>query len=337
MPYLSKPKNNNKRTSLVPSWMNKKNKSKSNQNNLEIEDNDSPIEYLNYNNQPINNPQPYEKVTYKNTTTKSIERVSPDGEYNKAVETNEQIQEKINYGKSTNSFNYNDNNIIDIEPVKEIKTPTQKILNPKPKKYLNHNTTPSNPYLEKVSQNGLYIKEIDTLDQSNEIKLAAVKQNGLSLKYIKNQNDTICLHAIKQNPFALRFVLNQNEKLCKEALSQSGLALEFVKNKTEELCLLAIKQSPQAIRYVPSSLLSSCIDLSDYVFIYTTNNDLIPSITELRRLKRVLLPLDDTGFNIMNALKYNDIPTNFVVQKHCYVDDDFIDDLRSHNHFVTVI
>ena len=337
MPYLSKPKNDNKRTSLVPTWINKKNKSKTNKNNLEVEDNNSSIEYSNYTNQSINNTQPYEKVTYKNTTTKSIERVTPDGEYNKAIETNEQIEEKINYGKTINSFDYSSNNIIDIEPVKEIKTPTQKMINSKSKKALNHNTTLPNPYLEKISQDGLYIKELNTSEQSEEIKLAAVKQNGLSLKYIKKQNNNLCKEALKQNPFALRFVLNQNDELCKEALSKSGLALEFVKNKTEELCLLALQQSPQAIRYVPSYLLSNCIDLSNYVLIYTNNHTLVPSITELRKLKKILLPLDDTGFNIMNALKYNNIPTNFVVQKHCYVDDDFIDDLRSHNHFVVLI
>lgn len=458
MPYLPKPKNNGKRTSLVPTWINKKNKSKSNEQ-LKLEDNVLEVneeksnnlntQYSKYDNNSINNSQPYEKITYKNTTTKSIERVTSDGEYNKAVETNEQVEERIKYGNIKNSFDNHLDNVIDLQPVEEIELTPLEPVEVKPKKLLQNNMISSNysGYLKQVRQNGLYlknidnqtkelcleavkqnglalqyakfqndficltainenilafkyiknkthminlkavqidgllIKEIDESNQTEDIKLASVRQNGFSLKYIrnqtpricieavkqnplafnyvkdktddiceevvkqnglalqfiKNQNTKICTNAIRQNPYSLEYVINQTDELCEEALLKSGLALQYVRNKTKNLCLLALQQSSQAIRFIPSSLLSDSLDLSDYVFIYINSKAIVPSIPELKGLKRINLPINDTGFNIMNTLKYNNIPTNFVVQKEGYVDDDFVDDLKLHNHCVVVL
>lgn len=341
MPYLPKPKNNGKRTSLVPTWMNKKNRSKANQLQEESSLDD--------------NIQVYEKVTYKNTTTRSIERVSPDGEYNKAIETNEQVEERIKFGNTQNIYD----------------TPKDNIVDNKSSNYRNS--------LQLVRKDGMLLRDIQ--NQTKEICLEAVKQNGLALKYVKYQNELICLtainqnhlafsyvkdknenlcnevvkvnglaleliknqtpqickNAIRQNPFSLQFVINQTDELCQEALYKSGLALEYVKNKTKELCLLALDQSSLAIRYIPVSLLSESLDLSNYVFVCVNSRSLVPSIPEIRGLKRINLSTNDTGYNIMNTLKYNDIPTNFVVQKEGYVDDNFVKDLKSRNHFVVVV
>ena len=42
--------------------------------------------------------------------------------------------------------------------------------------------------------------------KSSKICLAAVKQNGQSLQYVKDQTPEICLVAVKQNGHALRYV-----------------------------------------------------------------------------------------------------------------------------------
>ena len=39
--------------------------------------------------------------------------------------------------------------------------------------------------------------------------LKMVKQNGLALKYVKEQTEEICLEAIKQNIDAIRYVKNE--------------------------------------------------------------------------------------------------------------------------------
>jgi hypothetical protein len=36
--------------------------------------------------------------------------------------------------------------------------------------------------------------------------MAAVKQYGLSLYYVKNKSDEICLAAVKNNPYAIKYV-----------------------------------------------------------------------------------------------------------------------------------
>ena len=419
MPYLPKPKNKGKRTSLMPVWMNKKGKSNKSEEPLKLENNIPEVneeksenlnrKYPNYNNEDINNSQAYEKVTYKNTTTRSVERVTPDGEYNKAVETNEQVEERIKYGNTKGTFEYDRvdiigrKNALDIDPIEEKEVTQLEIIEPSSKKLLtdNLNSYSYGSSLKLVKQDGMLLKNIENQTrelcleavkqnglaiqfaqhQNEMIYLSAVSQNGLSLKYIRNQTPTVCLKAVKQNhlafayvknktedvcnevvkvnglalelikiqtpqmcinainqnPFALEFVIDQTPMICEEAIYRSGLTLEFVRDKTPDLCLLALQQSAQAIRYIPSSILSQSLDLSNYVFVCVGSRSIVPSIPEIRGLKRISLSPNDTGYNIMNALLYNDTPTNFVVQKEGYVDDNFVEDLKFHNHFVVVV
>jgi len=46
----------------------------------------------------------------------------------------------------------------------------------------------------------------DVIDQTPEICLAAVKQNGCALKYVIEQTPEICLAAVKQDGCALEYV-----------------------------------------------------------------------------------------------------------------------------------
>ena len=50
-------------------------------------------------------------------------------------------------------------------------------------------------------------KEIIGFDYENyEECLAAVKQNGYTLQYVKEQTEEICLAAVKRNGYALQYV-----------------------------------------------------------------------------------------------------------------------------------
>ena len=60
-------------------------------------------------------------------------------------------------------------------------------------------------YIEKVKQDGLYLKRIKK-NQTEAICLEAVKQNGLALEYVNKQTPEICLAAVRQNGKALEFV-----------------------------------------------------------------------------------------------------------------------------------
>ena len=56
---------------------------------------------------------------------------------------------------------------------------------------------------------------------------------------LKEQTLEICLEAVRQNGKALRFVREQTLEICLEAVSQNGYALEYVKEETPEIYSLA--------------------------------------------------------------------------------------------------
>ncbi len=65
-----------------------------------------------------------------------------------------------------------------------------------------------------------------------EYCLEAVKQNGLTLEYVKEQTPEICLEAVKRDGYAIEYVKEQTPEICLEAVKQDGLALRWVKNQT---------------------------------------------------------------------------------------------------------
>ena len=64
-----------------------------------------------------------------------------------------------------------------------------------------------------------------------EYCLKAVKQNGDSLRYVKDQTAEICLAAVKQNGDSLQFVKDQSAEICLAAVKQNGHSLQFVNKK----------------------------------------------------------------------------------------------------------
>ena len=61
--------------------------------------------------------------------------------------------------------------------------------------------------------------------------LEAVKQDGYSLRYVKEQTEAICLEAVKQHGDSLGYVKEQTEAICLEAVKQNGYSLGYVKDK----------------------------------------------------------------------------------------------------------
>ena len=52
-------------------------------------------------------------------------------------------------------------------------------------------------------------KESDIISYSGQKAMAAVKQNGYSLQYVKEQTPEICMAAVKQNGDSLQYVKEQ--------------------------------------------------------------------------------------------------------------------------------
>lgn len=79
-----------------------------------------------------------------------------------------------------------------------------------------------------------------------------VTKNTLSLD---NQTDEICLNAVMENGFDLQFVKKQTRDICLAAVKQNGLALQFVKYKTDEICLAAMQQNQNAFKYLDNNMI----------------------------------------------------------------------------------
>ena len=115
---------------------------------------------------------------------------------------------------------------------------------------------------EIIKKNGKTYKLVEIVDEFNErieffkkwsdtkYCLTAVKQNGDSLQYVKEQTEEICLKAIKQDGMSLQYVKEQTEKICLEAVKVNGYSLRYVKEQTENICLEAVKQNGMSLQYV---------------------------------------------------------------------------------------
>ncbi len=109
---------------------------------------------------------------------------------------------------------------------------------------------------DKLKTNKFILKNKRTIWDNYEICKLSVKENGLSLKYVKPElmTEEICILAVQQNGYVLQCIKPNfiTEEICKLAVSKNGLALEYVKPElmNEEICKLAVKQNYDALKYV---------------------------------------------------------------------------------------
>uniref|UniRef100_A0A6C0H918 DUF4116 domain-containing protein n=1 Tax=viral metagenome TaxID=1070528 RepID=A0A6C0H918_9ZZZZ len=111
-----------------------------------------------------------------------------------------------------------------------------------------------------LKQNGLALKFINHDIQTIEIIIYAIKQNGLALEFankdILNHDPTIIISAVKHNGLALKYVdmKMQTYEIIIYAIKQNGLALEFankdILNRNPIIIISAVKQNGLALKYV---------------------------------------------------------------------------------------
>ena len=122
-----------------------------------------------------------------------------------------------------------------------------------------------------IKQNGMAMRFIKDVYQTEELCILAVTQNGRMLNYVKIQTEAICIAAVKQNGNVLQNVINQTEAICIEAVKQNGLALYYAKTQTPIMCILAVEQNPFALQFVKEQTLELCgsaIKQNPYALIY---------------------------------------------------------------------
>ena len=74
-------------------------------------------------------------------------------------------------------------------------------------------------------------KTLGSFKSCEKYCLEAVKQDGYTLQFVKNQTEEICLEAVRNDAYALKYVKNQTEKVCLEAVKQNGYALKYIDNQ----------------------------------------------------------------------------------------------------------
>lgn len=97
-------------------------------------------------------------------------------------------------------------------------------------------------------------------NQTPELCLEAVKQNGLALRFVETQTPEICLEAVRNDGWALQYVNEQTEELYLEAAKQDGTALFHVKKRTPRVCLEALKKHGSALHYVKEQTEEICLE-----------------------------------------------------------------------------
>lgn len=95
----------------------------------------------------------------------------------------------------------------------------------KERESLNDNT------LDIIFQNENTIKYFPV---NKNIEIKALTINGLSLQYIKRQNETKCLIAVRQNGLALQYVKHQTKNICDNAIKQNKEATIYIKSKKQK-------------------------------------------------------------------------------------------------------
>ena len=103
--------------------------------------------------------------------------------------------------------------------------------------------------------------------------ILTIKKMENLLECIEEQTEEICELAVQQNGLALKYVKDEfkTEELCKLAVQQDGYALEFVKDElqTEEICKLAIEQNENILKNFQFSLRSGNVQSKEICKLIT--------------------------------------------------------------------
>ena len=112
-------------------------------------------------------------------------------------------------------------------------------------------------YLKRLGYPLLFILK----NQNIELCIEAINQKYYTcdaMKEIQNQTEEMCLLAVKQNGMALQFVKNQTNEICLLAVKQNGMALQFVNDKEYKLLFITSN-----INIKKDDICSICISQND--------------------------------------------------------------------------
>ena len=102
--------------------------------------------------------------------------------------------------------------------------------------------------LTALRENGLVLEFID--HPTKEMKLVALKNTAKAIQFIPDAPKELLEQAVHKSWTNLAYIKHPPEWLIMEAISQSGWAIQYAENPSEELQMAAIEQNYDAIRYI---------------------------------------------------------------------------------------
>lgn len=119
-----------------------------------------------------------------------------------------------------------------------------------------HIKEPTNQMIEySIKQNGDNIQYLHKFNIEpsflHSLYIIGLNNNGLALRYIKNQVYNLCLIAVRNNGLAIQYVKKKiiDSLLLEEAINNNPNSLEFISKQTPMLCKLSINKLPSSIKY----------------------------------------------------------------------------------------
>ncbi len=90
----------------------------------------------------------------------------------------------------------------------------------------------------------------DNQNASEKMQLAAVREDGEAIEYIRNPSEAVQLAAVKENGYAIMYIKNPPEQLQLLAVTQDGHAVQFIKNPSDEIKMAAVNRNGYAIKHI---------------------------------------------------------------------------------------
>ncbi len=112
----------------------------------------------------------------------------------------------------------------------------------------NHPEASDDMKLAAVRQDGYAIQF--TENPSEAVQLGAVRQNGQAIQFIENPSEEVQIAAVKQDGYTLKLIKNPSEAVQLGAVRQNGQAIQFIENPTDEMKLAAVNKNGYTIRYI---------------------------------------------------------------------------------------
>jgi hypothetical protein len=155
-------------------------------------------------------------------------------------------------------------------------------------------------------------------------------QNGMALRYIREQTPEICMEAVKQDGQALYFVKNQTLEICLFAVEQDGMALGYVdlNIKNHDICMAALRQNGCALRYIPSQE-------SNFYRMKRLQMDNIPNFEkEVKILMQT--PVQNVDYCMLASLNANFDPRYFTILNNEIIENMLQNKYCSYRNFTNI-